>query len=91
MSEKVGDLDPQSYFVKGQVFSIKDKLEKIGENMGKLSTFTQEHNAILENTKLQYQDSDIIEECNFGIDKAEIENANYVDKVQNLQEDLVEF
>ena len=87
----MGYLDPNSFFVKGQVFSVKAHVKKVQENMRKLSQLTQEQNAILENIKLQYPESDIIEECNFNIDKAEQENSNYVDKLQEIQEGLVDF
>ena len=77
--------------MKGAVFSIKDHLEQIQQQMTQLSTLTAEHNGILEQTRFTHPTGDIVEECNFLIEKAESEISIYSDRFQDCNIELIDF
>ena len=85
------DLSPESFFVKGVVFAVKDHIEQIQQLYSQLSSSTAEHNEILEQTKFSHPTKETVEECKALIEKAENELEVYSDKQTDANLDLIDF
>ena len=68
VAAKRKDLNADSFYVKSNIYSVKDLQEQAQQKLKQLSKLTVEHNEILEQTRCTHPQQDIVEECNAHIE-----------------------
>ena len=91
VATKRKDLNADSFYVKSNIYSVKDYQEQAQQKLKHLSKLTVKHNEILEQTRCTHPQQDIVEECNAHIERAENEIETYRDNYQECSLEIMDF
>ena len=84
-------MNADSFYVKSNIYSVKDLQEQAQQKLKHLRSLPVEHNEILEQIRCTHPQQDIVEECNAHIERAENEIETYRDNYQECSLEIMDF